>query len=268
MDPENIRILQPKTFEKAPVTQNAEVFESGNNSHLQLFGTRLTPNRNVKADKVLKIYILQIGLKLSRLNCVWWSNVNLFPLYQRKSFSQIERCEVVWCPNLGLLIASIPDDEFGKNLIFPKGWVMYGLSKVEKFEDGGIKSRTWVHSAGVDDLSWVKLPVEFSLRIICHFFIKGNSHTLKWNTNIMSASPRTVLRTPSCRHVCLTQITFFQGCCTTRILPGLQSSENVWLDWRVLISQKWFNQSIYLRGNTWHYYSRISIISQFGLQPI
>ena len=37
----------------------------------------------------------------------------------------------------------------------------------------GIKSRTWVHpnTAGGDDLSWFKLPVEFSLRIICLIFI-------------------------------------------------------------------------------------------------
>ena len=100
-----------KIAKKAWVTQNAKVFESGNNFHLQPTAIWNKANTKLKQKNRIifqKLGILQIRLKLLRLNCVWWwSNVNLFRLYQRKTFSQIERCEVVWSPNLVLLIAFI-----------------------------------------------------------------------------------------------------------------------------------------------------------------
>ena len=114
-----------------------------------LFGTRLTPKQKQKNQIIFqKLGVLQIRLKLLRLNCVWWwSNVNLFRLYQRKTFSQIERCEVVWSPNLGLLIAFISDDEFGKNLIYfqKDGWCK-GCQRCKSLRLGEIKSGTWLHS--------------------------------------------------------------------------------------------------------------------------
>ena len=60
------------------------------------------------------------------------------------------------------------------NLIFPKGWkVMYWLSKVEKFEGWGLNLElgcTPPHWAEAEDLSRVKLPIEFTLGIISAAF--------------------------------------------------------------------------------------------------
>ena len=127
---------------EAPVTQNAKEFESGDNFHLQPTAIWSKADTKQKWRKTDNLIFCRLDLSCQdwTVSDECWSNVNLFPLYQRKSFfSQIERCEVVWSPNLGLLIAFISDEmNVGRNLIFRKGWLMYSLSKVEKFEVGGL----------------------------------------------------------------------------------------------------------------------------------
>ena len=105
-----------------------------------LLGARLTPNRNGEKQIIWYFadWIKVVKIELCLMNADQMSIY--FRFIKRKSSSpQIERCEVVWSPNLGLLIAFISDEmNVGRNLIFRKGWLMYSLSKVEKFEVGGL----------------------------------------------------------------------------------------------------------------------------------